>query len=214
MKKRLFSYLLTLALIGGCASVNPKTEVVDNTFYCSYPEIRLQIDPRFKYLGELEYESLAYTVSYGNIPIINRVNFFVDAEGLQANRIFYIRTSRLSRNPRVTYQRSLSTPSDSLATGVTELGTHKYHYYIFRGEVFFGQFHHMIYTRDGFVGGEFHEKRFIIKKGYTVRPAFSKILRRITPRATLDIVYLQYSPQAESLELFNKNCEKSFEVLE
>jgi hypothetical protein len=214
MKKRFFYYLLILTLLGGCASVNPKTEVADNTFYCSYPEIRLQLDPRFKYLGELEYQSLAYLAFTGKIFINNRVNFFVDAEGLEVNRIFYIRTSRISGNPRVTYERGLSTPNTSLDTGVAELGKHKYHYYIFRGEVFFGQFHHPIFTGDGMVGGEFHEKRFITKKGYTVRPALSKIFRRITPRATLDIVYLQYSTQSESLELFNKNCGKSFEVLE
>jgi hypothetical protein len=60
MKKRLFYYLLMLALLFGCAK--PKREVVDNILSSNSPKMRVKIDPAFKYLGDLRYGIGGYDV--------------------------------------------------------------------------------------------------------------------------------------------------------
>ena len=52
MKKRFCYYLLILTILGGCASLQAKREVLENTFYSSYPEIQIKIGSEFEYIGE------------------------------------------------------------------------------------------------------------------------------------------------------------------
>jgi hypothetical protein len=50
--KRFSYYLLILTLLGGCASLKAKREVLENTFYSSYPEIQVNVGSEFQYIGE------------------------------------------------------------------------------------------------------------------------------------------------------------------
>ena len=52
MKRLLRPSLLILVLLSGCASLQAKREVFENTFYSSYPEIQIKIGSEFEYIGE------------------------------------------------------------------------------------------------------------------------------------------------------------------
>ena len=52
MKRLLLPSLLILVLLSGCASLQAKREVFENTFYSSYPEIQIKIGSEFEYIGE------------------------------------------------------------------------------------------------------------------------------------------------------------------
>ena len=44
-----------LALLGSCAALEPKREVVDNILSSNSPKMRVKVDPAFKYLGDVRY---------------------------------------------------------------------------------------------------------------------------------------------------------------
>ena len=48
MMKRFSYYLLILTILGGCASLQAKREVFENTFYSSYPEIQIKVSSEFE----------------------------------------------------------------------------------------------------------------------------------------------------------------------
>ena len=79
MKKRFFYYLLVLAVLGGCASLKAKREVLENTFYSSYPEIQIKVGSEFEYIGETkEAEWRQYQDSTSTDTI--RKDFYIFAQ--------------------------------------------------------------------------------------------------------------------------------------
>ena len=52
MERLLLPSLLILVLLSGCASLQAKREVFENTLYSSYPELQVAVTSNFEYIGE------------------------------------------------------------------------------------------------------------------------------------------------------------------
>ena len=103
MKKRLFCYLLMLALLGSCAALKPKREVVDNILTSNSPKMRVKVDASLTYLGDLRYGSWTYDVNeYRKKQQTQEIHafVFVTAEGTMIKKALTIKIQKsLNCNP-------------------------------------------------------------------------------------------------------------------
>jgi hypothetical protein len=98
MKRLIIPYLLIFVLLSGCASLQAKREVVDNTFYSSSnPKIQIKLSPEFKYIGETKLTSERQAID-STTMLKYRSNYylFVDSDGSTVNRAVFIKTERIS----------------------------------------------------------------------------------------------------------------------
>ncbi len=95
--KQLFIFcLLIFFLLPGCASMQVKREVINNTFYSSaHPKIQIKVNPELKYLGELNDVGAREAVR-GTRMLTNwsKMYIFADLDGSRATRVFSIKLER------------------------------------------------------------------------------------------------------------------------
>ena len=126
MKRRVFHYLLILALIGGCAT---ETKVVDNTFYSSYPKLEVTVSPEFEYVHQQGIKTDAESHGGFDYTAFSRLFTFID---LASERLVAI---SITKAPSDGYwlapSMALDTIKDKLAYGKCKLGRHTYDYCIY-----------------------------------------------------------------------------------
>jgi hypothetical protein len=67
-----------MAVLGSCASLKGKREVVDNTLSSNYPKLKVKVDPSLTYLGDLRYDTGGYDVyDYRKTHHTQRAHSFV-----------------------------------------------------------------------------------------------------------------------------------------
>ena len=182
MKRRVFRYLLILALIGGCAT---ETKVVDNTFYSSYPKLEVTVSPEFEYVDQqgIKTDSEVHGSGYYE-TIFGRVFMFIDRV---SERLVAI---SVTKAPGDTYWLAPSmawdTIKDKLAYGKCKLGRHTYDY--------------CIYWENGNIA-KMHLRN-------ASGDAFRVMLLYVEPKTN----YQSLTSAQEVLEAFNKKCQAAFTV--
>jgi hypothetical protein len=217
MKRLLISSLLIFFLLPGCASLQTKREVVDNTLYSSSnPKIQVKVSPEFEYLGEMKDTSERQAVD-STTMLINRADWyvFVDSDGHKATRAVSIRIERTQTQ----YISDLfGRRKHFYEKGTCKLGGRNFQY-----------FSHLIYPNMRHL-----VTRFVAEKGYVLpRCVIAKEFAQVygaKGNILVDITYLEdpsnlyhckfWSPdnplsedQRAYLEQFNERCESSFAVL-
>lgn len=202
----------------GCASVQVKREVVNNTFYSSTnPKIQIKVGPEFQYLGELtdvgDRESVGGTRMLTNW---SKWYIFIDPEGSKATRVVSIKLERTETR----YTSDLfGWAKRFYDKGTCQLGGRSFQYLSRR--IYPAMSNPMV--------------RFVTEKGYVLpRCAINKRFARgygSKNNILVDITYLEdlsqlpyscnaWNPdyplqqdQIEFLEQFNFNCDKSVAVV-
>jgi hypothetical protein len=218
MKKLFFYYLLILGVLGGCASLQAKREVVDNTFYSSSnPKIQIKISPEYKYLGEVG-DTGSRQAAGSTRMLTHRAKWyvFVVSDASKVNRAVYIRIERTETQ----YTSDLfSYVKSYYERGTCELGGRNFQYCSL-----------LIYPS---MSGA--ATRFVTDQGYVVpRCVLTKSFKKVygaKGNILLEIEYLEAPPisgyvctswgpdstlwpsQREYIEQFQKNAETSFEIL-
>jgi hypothetical protein len=127
MKKRFFYYLLILAVLGGCASLKPERNVVDNTFYSSYPKFRIKINPDYEYIGQTKHRSEGKAI---NLTTDLRWDYdtyiFILADNSRVKKAITVIIEKISTSYVSDFWGNVKNKLDS---GVCELGGKKYHHY-------------------------------------------------------------------------------------
>jgi hypothetical protein len=218
MKRLLIPYLLIFVLLPGCASLQAKREVVDNTFYSSSnPKIQIKISPEYKYLGEVRDTGSRQAVSSTRM-LTHRAKWyvFVNSDTHKAKRMLSIRIERTETQ----YISDLfSYVKSYYERGTCELGGQSFQYCSL-----------LIYPgMDGAV------TRFVTDQGYVVpKCVLTKSFKKVygaKGNILVDISYMVAPPisgyvctswgpdstlwpsQREYIEQFQKNAETSFEIL-
>lgn len=125
--KRLSLCLLLFVFLFGCASLKPERNVVDNTFYSSYPKRLIKISPDYEYVGHLNHSSegkatnLTYDLRYEYESYI-----FLKHDNNRVKEAIVVQIEKIS-----TYYVSdiFAGVKNKLESGVCELGGKKYHHY-------------------------------------------------------------------------------------
>jgi len=131
MKKRLFYYLLMLALLGSCAALKPKREVVDNILSSSSPKMTVKVDPSLTYLGDLRYGKWTYDVSeYYKKQQTQKVHafVFVTAEGTMIKKALIIKIHKMKKDRHFTADQ-LAHKKNILDRGNLRLAGKRFQYY-------------------------------------------------------------------------------------
>jgi hypothetical protein len=220
MKRLLLPCLLIFVLLSGCASLQAKREVIDNTFYSSSnPKIQIKVSPEFKYIGETKDTGDRQAASSTRM-LTHRAKWylFVDSDASRVNRAVSIRVERTE-----TYYISdlFSQVKSSYEKGTCELGGQNFQYC----------------SRLFYPGMSGPVTRFVSDQGYVIpKCVLFKSYKKVygaKGNILVDITYLEdpaasnlsydckaWKPdyplledQKEYREQFNANCDKSFEVL-
>ena len=218
MKRLLLPCLLIFVLLSGCASLQAKREVIDNTLYSSSnPKIQVKVSPEFKYLGEIKDTGDRQADSSTRM-LTHRAKWyvFVVSDASKVNRAVSIRIERTE-----TYYVSdlFSYVKSSYERGTCELGGRNFQYC----------------SRLIYPGMNSSVTRFVSDQGYVLpRSVLSKSYKKVygaKGNILVDITYLEVPPisgyvcnswapnstlthsQREYIEQFKRNSETSFKIL-
>lgn len=129
MKRILILLIISLFLLTSCASLMPKQFVEDNTFYCSYPEVKIKVSPEFEYLCEVKYNNEGDSVD-GSRALRYDMNSYVflskKAVKPYIKKQLQIRTDRIETHYISDIFRSVE---NKLESGIQKLDGKNYHYY-------------------------------------------------------------------------------------
>jgi len=217
--KRFFYYLFILTILGGCASLQAKREVVDNTLYSSSnPKIQIKVSPELKYIGETK-DTGQRQADASTRMLTHRVKWyvFVDSDASRVNRMVSIRIERTE-----TYYVSdlFSYVKSSYERGTCELGGRNFQYC----------------SRLIYPGMDRPVTRFVSDQGYVIpRCVLLKSFKKVygaKGNILVGINYIEDPPsnlpydckawkpdyplledQKEYLEQFIANSDKAFEVI-
>lgn len=219
MKRLLLPCLLIFVLLSGCASLQVKREVIDNTFYSSpNPKIQIKVSPEFKYIGESKHTAHQQAL-FSTTMLETRAKWyvFVDSEGSRAKRVVTIMIQRVETH----FFSDLYTRIENYyEKGTCKLGGRNFQYCS-----------HLVYpSLSGLL------TKFITVEGYVfpqcvLYKSFARVYAAegniaVVISYTEDIPNLPYDctawkpdhplleDQRAYLEQFNKNCESSFAVLQ
>ena len=219
MKRLLLPCLLIFVLLSGCASLQVKREVIDNTFYSSSnPKIQIKVSPEFKYIGETKDTAARQAVG-STTMLEHRTKWyvFVDSEGSRVKRVVAIMIERVDTSYISDIYRLIE---NYYQKGTCKLGGRKFQYCSF---LFYPSMSHAL-------------TKFITDEGYVLAPcvlhkSFGKVYgakgnilvtieyQEEIPNLNLDCT--AWKPDLSLLEIqrayleqFNKNCESSFTVLQ
>jgi hypothetical protein len=219
MKRLMIPCFLIFVLLPGCASLQAKREVIDNTLYSSSnPKIQIKISSEFKYIGEIK-DTGARQADSSTRMLTHRAKWyvFVDSDASRVNRMVSIRIERTETH----YVSDLfSYVKSSYERGTCELGGRNFQYC----------------SRLIYPGMDHPVTRFVSDQGYVIPTCvLSKSFKKVygaKGNILVDIKYLEdpsnlpydcraWKPdypllegQKAYLEQFNKNCESSFAVLQ
>ncbi len=207
--------LVCLLLVGAAKS---DRYVKDNVFYSSSPKLQVQVDPRFKYLGRLDYTVEQQTPERLQMAIYETRSFiFVDGFDQQLKKAAYIQIRREQTKYAGNF---LGDAKENIRSGICSLGQQEY----------------KCFTRVVFSTGDEPIAKFITEHGYNL-PAC--VLARTFTRVDFSagnylivLTYLENLPdsgpgcsswkaeqpltleQKRFLEQFDRNREASFKVVE
>lgn len=92
MKKILF-VLFAVLFLSGCVTGPREPEIYGNTFLVPYPSVSIEIEPRFKYIGNTKYASSPEPINHSAFVfeaetevIIIRYSTLTDGRSWEANR--------------------------------------------------------------------------------------------------------------------------------
>ena len=186
MKKYLLVSLLALTFLTLFAGAKPERYVKNNIFHSTYPKLNVKVDPKYAYLGQLDYILEVESrdgVQGGAVETKSYV--FVDAGDKQVKRAVYIQI----RREQTKYIGSpLGDIKANLKTGTCNLGGEEY----------------QCYTRVIDVSSDKPIARFIQEKGYFLPGC---MLTRAYVRADTDIgSYLIIISYNEDLSPSSVDC--------
>jgi len=219
MKRLLLPCLLIFVLLSGCASLQVKREVIDNTFYSSSnPKIQIKVSPEFKYIGETKHTGEQQAVG-STTMLEHRTKWygFVDSEGSRAKRVVAIMIERVDTSFASDIYCNVENYYEK---GTCKLGGRNFQYFSFLS----------------IPSMSLELTKFITDEGYVFPPcvlykSFGKVYGA-EGNIALQIKYAEDIPnlpydckawkpdhplledQRAYLEQFNKNCESSFTVLQ
>lgn len=113
--------LVCLLLVGAAKS---DRYVKDNVFYSSSPKLQVQVDPRFKYLGRLDYTVEKQTPDRLQMAIYETRSFiFVDGFDQQLKKAAYI---QIRREQTKYVGNFLGDAKENIRSGICSLGQQEY----------------------------------------------------------------------------------------
>ena len=217
MKKYLLISLLALTFLTLFAGAKPERYVKENVFYSSSPKLEVKVDPKFKYLGKLDYTMKQQ--SPDNVQLVTyetKSYVFVDGIDNKLKRAVYV---QLRREQTKYVGNLLGDARANLRSGVYSLGEKEY----------------QCFTRVIFLSADEPIGKFISEQGYSISTC---ILARTYARADLKenmyLVAITYfenfsdsglsceSWQSEEqlsegykqyLDGFDRNCKDSFTII-
>jgi len=216
---RNYIYTCTVCLIFLVASAAAKSEryVKDNVFHSSSPKLQVKVDPRFNYLGKLDYT--AEQQSPDRLQLVSyetKSYVFVDGVDNQMKKGIYI---QIRREQTDYVGNLLGDAKANLRTGICTLGEKDY----------------KCFTRVIFLSTDDPLTKFISEQGYSLPGC---VLARTYSRADTSlgtylvvITYLENFSDSglnceswgaengltqthqQYIELFDRNCKASFKVV-
>jgi len=127
MKKYMLISLLALTFLFLFAGAKPERYIKDNVFHSTYPKLRVKVDPKYAYLGQLDYTLETESrddVQGGTVDTESYA--FVDAVDKQVKRVVYIQI----RRKQTKYIGNLvGDKKANLKTGTCNLGGEEYQCY-------------------------------------------------------------------------------------
>lgn len=127
MKKYMLISLLALAFLISFAGAKPDRYVKDNVFHSAYPKLKVKVDPKYAYLGQIDYTLEMESrdgVQGGTVETKSYV--FVDAVDKQVKRAVYI---QIRREQTKYIGNLLGDIKANLKTGTCSLGGEEYQCY-------------------------------------------------------------------------------------
>ncbi|MFX0203682.1 MAG: hypothetical protein ACFFCW_46890 [Candidatus Hodarchaeota archaeon] len=219
MKRLLLPCLLIFVLLSGCASLQVKREVIDNTFYSSSnPKIQIKVRPEFKYIGETK--QTAYRQALFSTRMLEyraRGYIFIDSEGSRVKRAVAITIMRVETK----YFGDLYTRIENYyEKGKCKLGGSKFQYCSFLVYPSLSSALTKFITDEGYV-----LPQCILYKSfarvYAAEGNIAVVISYQEEIPNLPYDCTAWNPdhplledQRAYLEQFNKNCEASFAVLQ
>jgi len=186
MKKYTFITLLALTFLILFAGAKPERYVKDNVFHSTYPKLGVKVDPKYAYLGQVDYTLEMESrdgVQGGTVETKSYV--FVDAVDKQVKRTVYI---QMRREQTKYIGNLLGDIKANLKTGTCNLGGEEY----------------QCYTRVIDVSSDEPTARLVQEKGYLLPDC---MLTRAYVRADTDIgSYLIIISYNEDLSPSSLDC--------
>jgi hypothetical protein len=109
------------------AAAKPEKYVKDNVFHSSYPKLYVKVDPKFKYLGRLEYTIEQPSGDRLQMVTSDTKSFvFVDSLNFQMKRAIYIQIRREQTKYAVNLLGDISL---NIRSGLCDLGEREYQCY-------------------------------------------------------------------------------------
>ena len=217
MKKYILISLLALTFLPLSAGAKPERYVKDNVFYSSSPKLEAKVDPKFKYLGRLDYTMEQQSPDRVQLVTYETKSYvFVDGIENKLKKAVYV---QLRREQNKYVGNLLGDARANLRSGICSLGEKEY----------------QCFTRVIFLSGDEPIAKFISEQGYVLPTC---ILARTYARADSEentyLVVITYfenfsdsglsceSWQSEEqpteehkqyLEGFDRNCKASFTII-
>ena len=129
MKKIIPFLILIIFSLTACASLAPKQFVEDNIFYCSYPELKIKINPEFKYLCDVTYNKECDSVDGSrSLRLDIHIYIFIQENATKPylKKQFQIRTGRIETS---FVSNIYGNVENKLEGGMQKLGGKNYHFY-------------------------------------------------------------------------------------